>query len=384
MQNGPSVRHQGRGPCVGLDNNFNTVMDSRPDALEDSDGTLISLDNSTLDLMKHSASCFKENFNPNNVDKYGGIALANGRSGRAGSKNKVDKEGPVQINRKLNKTIKDRGDQFKYNGNASVSLSDSMNSMVELISAQFSNKKGQGYANTKFPQIFYEYNREFKHDIVSLFETRVSGGKVDKIIANLGFQYSHRVKAIRLSGGVWVGWKDSVSVEDGLSSVVPIGNIPWATIRDFNALLISNDKKEGSRAGIGCPLFDEFLEKANLHYLGFKGLSFTWHRRATFERLDRAIRNNAWIKGFLSCSATHLLRLISDHRPLLFSLKPMILLPRGRPFRFLAKGVEHPNFSNFVRDKWFFNGNMAESLNKFSLNVKDWNKNVYGHISTQK
>lgn len=112
--------------------------------VEDSDGTLISLDNSTLDPMKHSTSSFKENFNPNNVDKYGGIALANGRSGRAGSKNKVDKECPVRINRKLNKTIKDRGDQFKYNGNASVSLYDSMNSMVELIFAQFSNKKGQG------------------------------------------------------------------------------------------------------------------------------------------------------------------------------------------------------------------------------------------------
>ncbi|MBA0549094.1 hypothetical protein Golob_020150, partial [Gossypium lobatum] len=135
----------------------------------------------------HSTSSFKENFNPNNVDKYGGIALANGRSGRVGSKNKVDKEGLVRINRKLNKTIKDRGDQFKYNGNASVSLSNSMNSM---------------YANTKFPQIFYKYNREFKHDIVSLFETRVSGGKVDKIIANLGFQYSHRVEAIGLSSGV--------------------------------------------------------------------------------------------------------------------------------------------------------------------------------------
>ncbi|MBA0791156.1 hypothetical protein Gohar_015751 [Gossypium harknessii] len=304
---------------------FMVIVTHFNSTVEDSDGTLISLDNSMLDLMKHSTSYFKENFNPNNVDKYGGIALANGRSGRAGSKNKIDKEGPVQINRKLNKTIKDRGDQFKYNGNASVSLSDSMNSM-----------------------------------------------------------YSHRVKAIGLSGGVWVGWKDSVSVEDGFSSVVPTGNIPWATIRDFNALLISNDKKEGCRAGIGCPLFDEFLEKANLHYLGFKGLSFTWHRRATFERLDRVIRNNAWIKGFPSCSATHLHRLKSDHRPLLFSLKPMILLPRGRPFRFLAKWVEHPNFSNFVRDKWFFNGNMAESLNKFSLNVKDWNKNVYGHIGTQK
>ncbi|MBA0732942.1 hypothetical protein Gogos_017001 [Gossypium gossypioides] len=197
---------------------FNSIV-------EDSDGTLISLDNSALDPMKHSTSSFKENFNPNNVDKYGGIALANGRSGRAGSENKVDKEGPVRINRKFNKTIKDRGDLFKYNRNASVSLSDSMNSMVELIFAQLSNKKGQGYANTKFPQIFYEYNRKFKHDIVSLFETRES--LIDRKGEALG-GLSSVVPTESLN-------KFSLNVKDWNKNVYShIGTKKWGLLKEFS------------------------------------------------------------------------------------------------------------------------------------------------------
>lgn len=37
---------------------------------------------------------------------------------------------------------------------------------------------------------------EHKPDIISLLETRVSGLKADKIIAQLGFHYSYRVEAI--------------------------------------------------------------------------------------------------------------------------------------------------------------------------------------------
>ncbi|MBA0670507.1 hypothetical protein Goklo_025469, partial [Gossypium klotzschianum] len=52
----------------------------------------------------------------------------------------------------------------------------------------------EGCASVKFHGMFQEYNMEFKPDIMSLLETRVSGVKVDKIIDKLGFQYSHWVK----------------------------------------------------------------------------------------------------------------------------------------------------------------------------------------------
>lgn len=56
-----------------------------------------------------------------------------------------------------------------------------------------------------FPRIFREYNKEYKPDIVSLIEIRVSGCKADKVIANLGFQNYHRIEVVGYSGSIWVG-----------------------------------------------------------------------------------------------------------------------------------------------------------------------------------
>lgn len=70
----------------------------------------------------------------------------------------------------------------------------------------------QGCGNTKFPRIFREYSIEFKPEIVSLLETRISGKRADETIASLGFNYSYRIEASGFSGGIWLGWKDTVQV----------------------------------------------------------------------------------------------------------------------------------------------------------------------------
>ncbi|KAH1046234.1 hypothetical protein J1N35_037018 [Gossypium stocksii] len=53
---------------------------------------------------------------------------------------------------------------------------------------------------------------EYKLDIVSLLETKVSGGRADGRIAKLGFQNSHPVEARGFSGGIWMGWKGKLIV----------------------------------------------------------------------------------------------------------------------------------------------------------------------------
>ncbi|KAK5773021.1 hypothetical protein PVK06_049324 [Gossypium arboreum] len=45
---------------------------------------------------------------------------------------------------------------------------------------------------------------EHRPNIISLLETRVSGSKADKVIAKLGFQFSHRVEAVGYAGGIWI------------------------------------------------------------------------------------------------------------------------------------------------------------------------------------
>ncbi|MBA0603865.1 hypothetical protein Gorai_000030 [Gossypium raimondii] len=95
--------------------------------------------------------------------------------------------------------------EIENSGDMRVSLSDTMNFMAKLISSQIdikAKKNCQGCASSKFPRIFCEYNQEYKPDIISLLENRVSGGKFDSIIASLGFQYSHRVETISFSGGI--------------------------------------------------------------------------------------------------------------------------------------------------------------------------------------
>ncbi|KAK5832639.1 hypothetical protein PVK06_016441 [Gossypium arboreum] len=151
---------------------------------------------------------------------------------------------------------------------------------------------------------------EYKPDIVSLPEPIVSGAKADKIIAKLGFQYSHRVEAIGFSGGVWLGWKDF---------------IPWMAIGDFNAILAPSEKSGSLIEGRRYPHFRDFVDSGELHDLGFKGPPFTWHRAG-------------WIK--------------------------------------------HSGFENFFKENWDCSGNFTETLGRFTHKLKEWNKNVYGNITT--
>lgn len=122
------------------------------------------------------------------------------------------------------------------------------------------------------------------------------------------------------------------------------------------------------------------MESNHLYYLGFHGPSFTWQRGRVLERLDRAISNEAWGRAFPNCLVTHLAKIKSDHRPLLVDLCLNLKIPRGRPFRFLAGWAQHQNFSEIVNTLWDNNGDMSHTLNRLILGLKDWYKNIFGHI----
>ncbi|KAA3452515.1 GroES-like zinc-binding alcohol dehydrogenase family protein [Gossypium australe] len=153
-------------------------------------------------------------------------------------------------------------------------------------------------------------------------DSNVSGAKADNIIGGLGFQYSHRVEAIGYSG-VFISfvyqscnrqkhkdlWRD-------LSLLISLGQVPWMAIDNFNAILSPNEKSGGLSNGKRSPLFGDFVDMAELHYLGFRGPPFTWHRGGLFERLDRALGNEAWVREFSNCLVTHLHKIKSNHRPI--------------------------------------------------------------------
>ncbi|XP_012453509.1 uncharacterized protein LOC105775544 [Gossypium raimondii] len=184
---------------------------------------------------------------------------------------------------------------------------------------------------------------------------------------NLGFPDKSKRKLL---------WDDLKSAISNLSS-------PWLIMGDFNAILSSSDKKSPVSIGKRCDLFGNFVESCELQDLGFNGPTLTWQRGGTFVRLDRALANDAWVSAFPQYSVLHLIRIKSDHRPLLLSTASDLNISQSRPFRFLAGRAKHSDFSNLVKEKWNFAGNMFESLNNFTFFAKDWNRNIYGFLGTR-
>ncbi|KAH1032557.1 hypothetical protein J1N35_044731 [Gossypium stocksii] len=80
----------------------------------------------------------------------------------------------------------------------------------------------------------------------------------------------------------------------------------------------------------------------------------------------------------------HLARLKYDHKPLKLVIMLELQFSRGRPFHFLAGWVEHPTFLDFVKQNWNVSTSMFKLHSKFTDQVKSWNKEVCGHISTLK
>ncbi|KAH1057929.1 hypothetical protein J1N35_035994 [Gossypium stocksii] len=151
--------------------------------------------------------------------------------------------------------------------------------------------------------------------------------------------------------------------------------------------LPESQKRKGNKGpfiGKEVPLFCDFVDSTKLHDLGFRGPAFTWHQGNLFERLDRALGNEAWLKNFPNRLITHLLNIKSDYKPIFLNLKLQLTLSRGRPFQFLVGWTKHLDFGKFVNDRWDVRGSMSESLALFTNDLKDWNKFVYGHITTHK
>ncbi|MBA0850918.1 hypothetical protein Goshw_009509 [Gossypium schwendimanii] len=158
------------------------------------EGMMMALDRRiVLDLEKHLVIVFKENSKPFKR-KILGVNGDNGSRKEAyipKVKGLIYKSDTSRSGRKLNRTIRNHGDNFKSVGTIHGKLKE------------------------------------------------VSSFKANKIIANMGFQFSNKVEAIDFFGGIWKRRK----LWESLKDVILIENTPWMAIDDFNALISSSDKK---------------------------------------------------------------------------------------------------------------------------------------------
>ncbi|KAI9117275.1 hypothetical protein K1719_011441 [Acacia pycnantha] len=93
------------------------------------------------------------------------------------------------------------------------------------------------------------------------------------------------------------------ALEGFASSIV----IPWVILGDFNDIAAASEKVGGSVSNDArfCQFTDR-IRYCKLNDLGFCGSKFTWKGpivggRRIFERLDRALVNDAFLASFMNC-----------------------------------------------------------------------------------
>ncbi|PPR89835.1 hypothetical protein GOBAR_AA30852 [Gossypium barbadense] len=93
---------------------------------------------SVLDPGKHTTVIFKENGDTNIINNSSNASIVEGKHIKQGSKGHGtgNKSKNGRNGGKLNRVIRKRGDRFKVAGLFRVPLSDTINSMVDLINCQ--------------------------------------------------------------------------------------------------------------------------------------------------------------------------------------------------------------------------------------------------------
>lgn len=262
-----------------------------------------------------------------------------------------------------------------------------------------------------------------------LLEPKMSSHGAHEVCFRLGFDHWIRVEAVGMSGGIWVLWKEELSVtvtrtnpqfillkicDHNKSSwdmavvyASPQRNLRsklwnglrkskcdiqdnWIAIGDFNSVACIDEvscsetyTEQRSRD------FNYWVQSKALVDMGFAGASFTW-RRGTNEhtfrgaRLDRGLGSVEWLENFPCARITHLPAVSSDHTPLLLSLGDNETVKRRKAFRFQAAWTLHEEFQDVVADAWRKGNTLQEKIKKTGEFLTSWNKKSFGNIHKKK
>ncbi|KAK8622067.1 hypothetical protein V6N13_097694 [Hibiscus sabdariffa] len=282
----------------------------------------------------------------------------------------------------------------------------------------------QGCSDSKFINTARQFLRDTRPDIVGIVEPRISGPRAAHVIAMLGFPNSFRVEAVGFAGGLWLCWYNTVDVEvlvthfqfihcrvlyksgnilleatlvyaspnatkrsqlwPHLSRLATTIHHPWVLFGDFNATLSTSDRKGCAASSKPCKYFRQFIFDCALRDMEFNGPEFTWSRGYAQVRLDRFIYNSHWDESFSESRVDHLLRMRSDHRPILLQIGAPPRSNRPSPFRYMSGWQYHDDFKRMVRDSWIHSLNISTTIAHFSTCASNWNKSVFGYIGSKK
>ncbi|KAK8669410.1 hypothetical protein V6N13_106841 [Hibiscus sabdariffa] len=211
--------------------------------------------------------------------------------------------------------------------------------------------------------------------MVIFLKPRISGRKVDAIIASLGFPYSHHVEATGFSGGIWIAWFHSIKVDIEYNHFQFV-HCRITTVRDNSSALatiiygspnatnpkalwsnLRSDSMGGSLSSKPSKCFHSLVYDFGLRDIGFHGPEFTWQRGSTQVRLDRTILLTV---GNTRHGSTH------------------------SYFRYFLGWSLHDDFGCMVSDNWVPSSSLSGTIISFTKAVGTLNKTTYGYIGTKK
>ena len=95
-------------------------------------------------------------------------------------------------------------------------------------------------------------------------------------------------------------------------------------------------------------------------------------------------KSTKWRGLYPEASIHHLARTHSDHYPVLLKMDDHGPSSFSKPFRFQPKWMSYPLFPKVVADSWTVDGPQKLNVEKFTADVKIWNREVFGDIFQRK
>ena len=99
--------------------------------------------------------------------------------------------------------------------------------------------------------------------------------------------------------------------------------------------------------------------------------------------MDRGFANPLW-SDLYPATIHDLARTHSDHYPVLLKFENAPASKLTRPFRFQPMWMSHPLFLGILRDSWADDLHLKPNVDKFTADVKIWNKEVFGNLFHRK
>lgn len=157
-------------------------------------------------------------------------------------------------------------------------------------------------------------------------------------------------------------------------------NLPYLLIGDFNEIIHISERGSNVASQKGTDDFKNFINTSHLVEIPSSNGWFTWFRGASKSKLDRLFVNPEWFTFFPNLQLSLLKRNLSDHCPLLVNSEIINWGPK--PFRFQNAWLSHHGCMETIRETWGKSCNLSlhEKLSQMKEKLKQWNKNVFGHI----